>query len=145
MERRKLSGHVVVDTSVLIKWFSDEQQTSRALELREGHVRAAIRIVCPDLALYEIANALRYNKKLSSLDIAQATDSLFSIGISILVPTQQVLREAVTHALRYNITVYDAYFLALTKELGTEYVTADEKLFRSTKGESFVRLLGDLP
>lgn len=57
---------VVPDSSVVIKWFSDEDATDKALAIREGYINGKIEIVVPDLLLYEIANALRYNKSLET-------------------------------------------------------------------------------
>ena len=70
MERKKseLIGRYVLDSSVAIKWFSEEDDTDLALKFREGFLKGDIDIVVPDLQLYEIANALRFNKKLNSTD-----------------------------------------------------------------------------
>ena len=66
------------------------------------------------------------------------------MGMSIVVPTKRVVESAISIALQHDITVYDAYFIALAKELNFRYVTADEKLYRKIKGLDFVELLGNL-
>ena len=43
-------------------------------------------IVVPDLLLFEIANALRYNPSFSTKEIQEALDTLFGIGIGIITP-----------------------------------------------------------
>ncbi len=62
MERSEKIG-CVLDSSVIIKWFSEEEETKKALELREKYINGEIVIAVPDLLVYEIANALRYDKK----------------------------------------------------------------------------------
>ena len=83
MERSKIEGDFVLDSSVVIKWFSDEEDTDIALELRKSHVKGNANLASPDLIVYEIANALRYNKEISETDVKNSINSLMSIGINI--------------------------------------------------------------
>ena len=117
MERKetKLGNNFVLDSSVVIKWFSQEIDTEKAVDLRENFLKGDIEITVPDLQLYEIANALRYNKKLDELDIKLAIQSLMDIGIDIIVPTIDIIASAIEFAFRFNISLYDAYFVALAK------------------------------
>ena len=46
MERRKIEGNFVLDSSVIIKWFSNEEGTAIALELRDGYVKGNVNIAC---------------------------------------------------------------------------------------------------
>src|SRR3989338_7012691 len=119
MERKKsnLIGNYVLDSSVIIKWFCEEEDTDLALQFREGFLKGSVDIIVPDLQLYEIANALRYNKKLKSADVSSAVNSLIDIGINIVVPTKDVISSALALAYQFDITLYDAYFIALAKEL----------------------------
>ncbi len=146
MERKKseLSGSYVLDSSVIIKWFSDEEDTDLALKFRLGFLKGDIDITVPDLQLYEIANALRYNKRLNSADVSNSVNSLIDIGLNIVVPTKDVISSAVNLAFQFDITFYDAYFIALAKELNYSFVTADEKLFNKIKSLKFTILLKNL-
>ncbi len=135
--------NAVLDSSVIIKWFSEEEDTSIALSLREKNINGELMIAVPDLSLYEVANALRYNKTIDEDNIKEAIDSLIQLGINIVVPTKEVMDLAISFALKYNITVYDAYFLALAKVLNFACITADEKLYQRVKELSFVKLLRD--
>lgn len=146
MERKKseLIGSYVLDSSVIIKWFCEEEATDLALKFREGFLKGDIDIIVPDLQLYEIANALRFNKNLNSSDVANAVNSLIDIGINIVVPTKDVISSAIGLAFQFDITVYDAYFIALAKELNYDFVTADENLHNKIKKLKFARLLKNL-
>ncbi|MDD1745106.1 MAG: type II toxin-antitoxin system VapC family toxin [Candidatus Methanoperedens sp.] len=44
----------VLDASVVIKWFSEEEYTDRALKLRDDFFKGDIELVVPDLILYEV-------------------------------------------------------------------------------------------
>ena len=145
MERKETElSNLVLDSSVVIKWFSTEQGTDEALALREKFLKGEIEIVVPDLQLYEIANALRYNPKLGKGEVKSCVESLIDIGIHIIVPTKDVISTAVELAFEYEITLYDAYFVALAKILKFGFVTADERLHRKLKRLDFVRILSDI-
>jgi predicted nucleic acid-binding protein len=53
---------VVVDTSVVVKWFVPELDSDRALALRAAHVAGRIPLATADLCLVELANALRFRR-----------------------------------------------------------------------------------
>lgn len=144
MERRRIEGDFVLDASVVIKWFSNEEFTPIALELRDNYVKGNADIACPDLVIYEVSNALRYNKSLKEKDVKDSVNSLLSLGISIIVPTKSVVESAISIAFQYDIALYDACFTALAKELNFKYVTADEKLYNKIKKIGFVVLLKNI-
>lgn len=66
---------VVADASVIVKWFIEEQDSDKALILRDRHISGVMTISIPVLALYEILNAL----KESSIDEGE----LRQIGVSL--------------------------------------------------------------
>ncbi len=101
-------------------------------------VNGDILIVCPDLILYEITNALRYANALNENDVKDAVESLYNIEIDIIVPTKEVMRKSVEFAKEFNITVYDAVYISLSEILNAKLVTADEKLIRACKNHDYV-------
>lgn len=134
----------VVDSSVIIKWFCEEEDTTKALSLRDNFYHGNAEMAFPDLSLYEVANALRHNKRLAEGDVKDAVQSLIDMGAEIIVPTKEVLNSAVIIAYRYNVTVYDAYFLALAQALRFTLITADKSFFTKVQNLPFVTLLADL-
>jgi len=132
---------LVLDASVIIKWFTQEEKREQAIDLREKHINGDIEIVVPDLLLYEVSNALRFNPNFKEEDIKKAIQSLFDIDINIVVPVQETLQEAVDIAYSKNITIYDAFYIALAQTIGFDFITADEKLYEKTKDISGIFLL----
>ena len=126
----------------------DERDSHQAHRLREEFYRGEREIIVPDLLLYEVANALRYNPSFTTKEIKEALKTLFDIGIEIITPTYSLLAKAIELAKSLDVTCYDATYLALAEELGFEFVTADEKFCRRvSKGmgpEAAVKLLADL-
>jgi len=141
MERKEGLKGYVLDSSVVIKWFSQEEYTDLALKIRDNFVNGNVEIVVPDLLLYEISNALRYNKNIKKSEVNGAIKSLIEIGIKIIVPTEDVMMTAISIAYTHDLTVYDAYFIALAKELDFIFVTADERLYNKLKELKFAKLL----
>ncbi len=60
------------------------------------------------------------------------------------MPSERIIDDAIELALKINITFYDAYFIALSKELNFLFITADKKLYEKTKRMPFVRFLKNL-
>jgi len=54
------------------------------LRYREMFINDEIEIVVPDLILYEIGNALRYNPSFNDEDVRLAVRSLIDLGINII-------------------------------------------------------------
>jgi len=52
---------VVVDASVVAKWYLEEEYTEKALKLRDMHVNGEIELTAPELLLFEVLNAIRYS------------------------------------------------------------------------------------
>lgn len=137
----QILGSYVLDASVIVKWFSEEEFTEIALKFRSKFIDRGIEIIEPDLLLYEIANALRYNKNFYKSDVEEAIKSLVDMEISILVPSTKVMNLGAELAYKYNITFYDAFYIALAKTLNILFVTADNRLYEKVKELEFVKLL----
>jgi len=129
----------VIDASVVIKWFSEEEYTDKAIEIRNNFFKGTCELAVPDLILYEVSNALRFNPNFNDDDVIEAVNSLFDMGISIIVPTPRVAKSSITMAFKYNTTIYDAFYAALANEIGFKFVTADSKLYQKIKDLEFVR------
>ena len=134
---------LVLDASVVVKWFSKEENSEKAIELRDKFVNREVFIVCPDLVLYEVANALRYNKNLDEDDIREAIESIYDMEIDIIVPTKEVMARAIKFAKKFNITVYDAVYVSLADILNAKLITADETLVKACR-KRFVISLSDI-
>lgn len=127
---------VVVDTSVAIKWFFDEADSSQARDLLKSEAIGA-----PDLLSYEFANYLAMKDFVTSEEARRFIDQLYALPLQIFLLPQKGFRRAVELAKRFRLTAYDASFVALAEALDVNLVTADAKLVQKTKSLSFVKLL----
>lgn len=135
---------IVLDASVVVKWFSEEEYTDKALQIRERFLKGEENIIFPDLLLYELANALRYNRDFNSTDVKDALASIFDMHIDIIVPISELMSTAIALAFAHNITIYDAFYVALAKESDLSLVTADDKLYKRTTELKFVKFIDDV-
>lgn len=134
MERTSRVKQYILDTSVAVKWFTrEEKDSAKALMLREQLLKGLCAITIPDLLLYEIANALKYNPKFSAKDVKDALDSILTMGIEIREIEGLILNEAIEIAFKLKVTTYDAYFIALSRREKKPLLTADYKLFNRVK------------
>jgi len=138
-----LKDTYVLDTCTIIKWFCNEESTDIALRFREELIDGNLEIVTPDLLLYELSNALRYNPNFDEKDVKDAIESILSSEIRLLVPTSQILRTTVEYAYKFDISCYDSYYVALAKELDVIFVTSDSKLYDRVKDLNFVKHLDE--
>lgn len=76
----------------------------------------------PDLLVYEFTNVLRFNPNYAPEDVKRAIDSLIETELDIVMPTVEILKDAADIAKRYEITVYDAVFISLTKLIGAIFI-----------------------
>lgn len=117
----------VVDASIMVKWFVNETGTEEALKLRDEHISGKITLIIPDFAFLEVINALRY-KRYDEEALKKANESLWDIQPHTQRLNESLLYKASQLALTYDLSLYDALYLAVAVLLGVPLITADEKL-----------------
>lgn len=118
----------LIDASVIVKWFSKEENSDKALRLKEGHISQELRLIIPELSLIEVINALRYKEKDES-KLKDANKTLQDIQLGIKSITKDLINKAIENALKYDITIYDSIYVSLAQMYGCPFVTADSTLY----------------
>jgi len=132
-----MTRRVVVDASVLVKWFVPEEFSDRAEAILNDHLDARVTVAAPSYALLELANALRKHVVRGVMGPGEAGEAfslLLEMDIEFVEVDGELAREALGYALDNGVTVYDAYYIVLARRLGTVFYTADEKLLRQLRG-----------
>ena len=133
----------VLDTCVTFKWFHhlDEEDVDVALLLRDAWLGGALEITVPDLLVYELANTFRYKEPLKPIEADAAMSGFWSLGIQIHPVDETLARSAIQLAHKFDISAYDAAFLALAAELSVPLFTADRTLHKKAgKGHPVILL-----
>ena len=131
----------VLDASVVLKWFVSEKDSDKAEALRSEYYLSKRDIIVPDLILYEVSNALRYHPDFEPLEIKEAIQTLFDIGIEIVTPTQMLINKSIDMASGNNVTCYDAIYFALAQDLQTDFITADKKFYNRLFQNGFTNII----
>jgi len=134
---------IVVDTSVLIKWFKTrgEEFLAEARKLLEEIERRPIEVHVPALLLYEVGNILLLKTRLGLASLDKAVERLEGLPFLVAPPATPLLKRALRLGREFSLTFYDASFLALAVELDCPFVTADQRLFDRTRTLQRVRHL----
>jgi len=118
---------IIIDTSVAVKWFSEEEDTDKALKLRDRYVNNEIALVATPLLICEVVNTLRYKPDFESKKLIIAIGSLYKLHLHIESITEDLLIKGAEIAFDGDVTIYDAIPVALAELYGTVCITADEK------------------
>lgn len=143
MGQTGMTTRIVVDTSVMFKWFVGygESGLDEAWALLRGHQCGESTLIAPASAALEMANLLSYTG-IASVDAQVFLAEFERAHIVIFDITPERLRHALDCAHAYRMTVYDAMFLELAQEHHCPLVTADRRAFGDLPaGVADVRLI----
>lgn len=125
---------IVLDTSVVVKWFNKEEGRDLALDylrqLQEGNVE----IFLPELTKYELANALLKGKKLSFRLVRKGLNVFYSLPVTFIPDGIELAEKSYRLAEKLGITYYDACFLALAESIEAVLITANPHHQRKIRG-----------
>lgn len=128
---------LILDASVVVKWFSEEEDSETARSIRDKFFKGVLNIAVPNLLFYEVANALRYNHVLTEKEKIQAAKDVYAVEFDVVGLDDTLLTATLLTALKYEISFYDAVYIAVAKEADCRYITADAQL-RKKVGEKFI-------
>jgi predicted nucleic acid-binding protein len=122
--------NLVIDASVLIKFYIPEILSDRAERLLAKVEKKDIDLVAPDLIYPEAGNILWKKQRLKELtrsEVEEITDAILSLPLRI-ESSRSLMPLALDIAIAYGITVYDAIYVSLAMVYETTMMTADRKL-----------------
>jgi predicted nucleic acid-binding protein len=135
----------VVDASVAIKWFLDEEDSTLALRLRYSIVPLHV----PDFFFVETDNILCKRIRRGDLSHAQGVEIrqlLRQVHMKIHAG-QQFQDEVFDLAVHTGRSIYDCLYLALAVRLDGQMVTADRRFYDSLANGplgKYVAWVGDI-
>jgi predicted nucleic acid-binding protein len=135
---------IILDASVVAKWYIAEEDSEKAVRIRDLHSAGGLRLSEPDLVLYELGNALSKHPAFTEGDLVRALESFLDLGIELVdLAEPGLLRMCFEASKRSRVTFYDAAYAALAKMRGGALLTADEELRDKVGGYCEVQLLRD--
>ena len=142
-----MSGSVVVDASLAVKWLIDEDDSDKAHAALQSWVAQDMARIAPHLMPFEVANALHRRVLRGELTVGDSIRMMARLLESRLElhqpPGLHVRVLQLASQLKQN-AAYDAHYLALAESFGCELWTDDERFYRAaSQSIGNVRWIGE--
>ena len=142
-----MSGSVVVDASLAVKWLVEEDDSDKAHAALQSWVAQDITRIAPYLMPFEVANALHRRVLRGELSVADSTrliGRLLESRLELHQPPGLHVRALQLASPLNQSAAYDAHYLALAEGLDCELWTADERFYRAASpGVGYIRWIGE--
>lgn len=121
---------IVIDASIVVKWFIEEIDSDKARLLRDKFIDGKIELTVPSLLYFEVLNALKYSKLFDPSELNDAGESLENYGFKVITIKNEIRKHMIKVAVDQKLSIYDASYLGLSIGLGIIFCTADEKIIK---------------
>lgn len=142
-----IPNNIILDASVIAKWFLQEENHSEvALEINNDFTKGKVLISIPSIIYYELANLLRSAYRSSRITQKQAQyfyEEFLELDL-VEYSSDDLKKEALKKALKFDISTYDAQYVVLAEHLKLPFFTADQKLSQKISSK-FLKPLSDYP
>ena len=118
---------IVLDSSVVVKWFSTETKSVEALKLLDSYLQGTVELTISEILICEVGNALRYKPDYDTQIWKTALAQLFNLHMNLTHLTQDLITRTGEIAYDGKITFYDALPVAIAEDKKTICITADEE------------------
>lgn len=135
----------LVDTSVAVRWFIEQQGFEHALSLREDFLNGAVELETVDCVRFELGHVLRKKglllDRLTVEEYVAAARSLDDLGLVVHITDADAVERAAALAASRNLRFFDAVIADRALQQGLPLVTTDRKLVHATVGLLRVEML----
>lgn len=125
-------NQVVIDASVVLKWYLDDEELgTKALNILTHYVSGDINLMAPSLIEYEVMNGLKIAQKRGRIDkesLLSGIEGFFNLEITVF-NASHFSNKILDILSFFDISSYDASYLALAENEKSPFVTADKVLY----------------
>jgi predicted nucleic acid-binding protein len=121
---------IVIDASVVVKWFIEESDSDKALILRDRFIGGEVELYVPTLLYFEVLNALKYSQLFKPSELQDAGESLENYGFKVITIKNEIRKHMINVAIDCDLSIYDASYLGVSIGLEKVFCTADEKIIK---------------
>jgi len=124
---------VVLDASVVLKWFAAEQRGSvEARKLRDDYRAGRLSVVVPSLLFLELLNVAGRRWRWEHEAVVELAEALGDLSFEVSEPELPSVASWVSRGL----TAYDGAYVALAEERGLTLVTDEDAIIKLAPGTS---------
>ncbi|MDJ0903541.1 MAG: type II toxin-antitoxin system VapC family toxin [Xenococcus sp. MO_188.B8] len=133
------SLHCVIDANVGIKRFISDPLSAKTKQLLDTLSNPQTEIFIPDLFYIEIANIFWKYVRAELYPASQVQTDLYILKRFPfkVISTSELMGEAVSLAINFGISAYDAAYVALSRRVNAPLLTLDKKLIKALAGSPF--------
>ena len=121
---------IIIDASVVVKWFIEENDSDKAVFIRDKFIDGKVELYVPTLLYFEVLNALKYSQLFRPTELEDAGESIENYGFKVISIKNEIRKHMIKVAVDYNLSIYDASYLGLSIGLEKIFCTADEKIIK---------------
>lgn len=129
-------NQVVIDASVVLKWYLDDEELgTKALNILTHYVSGDINLMAPSLIEYEVMNGLKIAQKRGRINkesLLSGIEGFFNLEITVF-NASHFSNKTLDILSFFDISSYDASYLALAENEKSPFVTADKVLYNKVR------------
>ena len=132
---------IIIDASIAAKWLLPDEDDFIADTIKRAFGNRQVEIAVPIFIFYEVNNLLKsaaLRSRISFKDALDFYENFLNLNFNIH-SSKLLLKNTLQIALEFEISSYDASYIALAEYLKTPFYTADLKLLKKAKGNNLVR------
>jgi predicted nucleic acid-binding protein len=124
---------LVVDASVVAKRFVNEENSDKAVRIRNKYIDGEISVMAPDIIIFEVLNALYYKRIFSEDELVEISEALDAYSFDLYPIEGEYSRKTVEVTFKNDITIYDAAYVTLAMIKNAIMISADEDLIKKLR------------
>lgn len=132
--------NVVIDSSVIIKWLADEEDSEKAKMLLQLVGTNQVSLILPNFAQLEVVNILRLGKNFSKEDTDQKIIDFFDLSPKFIEIDKDYSLGISNLVYAHNLASYDAAFIAIANRWDIPLITADYKHHQKSISKNIIWL-----
>lgn len=138
--------HVLLDTSVVLKWFhhEGEMEVVEAEWHLHSHRQGVIAAHLLDLGIYKLGNVLARPLNRTAQQCAAVLEAALALCGPALTLTAQDFKVAAEVASKHGLTFYDEAFVAAARAYDCVLISADRQLLNSGHATSLTDSIAQL-
>ncbi|GEM_PF-1197131 len=138
-----MTPRVVLDASVVLKWFSpeNEENVDLALDVYKSIVGGSLGAMAPTLLVWEVINVLAMKKKLDFKLLLKVVEKIANCGIIFVEVDIRKAKEVLDIMKESRFASYDCLYLWLAKEKSVPLLTEDSFLLEEKNTLSLWKFL----